>query len=743
VSFTTARECAWSAATDAPWLSINTPTTGQGDGSLDYAVAPNIDPATRKASIAVNDQHVDISQAAAECVSHLRDASAHLPPAGGAGNVDVESSSELCTWTASSEVDWITITAGATGKGNGHVTFTVAPTSGPPRTGTIVIAGQRYSVTQSQGCTYAVSPTRLNVGAAASTTTIAVTAAAGCPWTAGSNVDWIRVAQGTSGNGPGSISISIDANTGSAREGTLLIAGQIVTIAQAGPCTIGVSPLTQSVGAAGGASSVSVTASAGCGWAASSDVPWITITGGASGSGNGTVSFTVGASSGASRTGTLTVAGQKVTVAQEQGCLYSIAPDHQDIGANGGIGSVAVSAPGTCTWTAVSNVPWITITSGANGSGNGTVQFNVTPATAARSGTLTIAGQTFTVNQAQACSVSLSATTTEMASAGGSGTVSVSAGAGCGWSAVASVAWITITAGANGSGNGTVTFSVASNSGAARNGAISIGGQTFTVNQNAGASCAYSVAPASQNAAVGGSAGSITVTTSAANCTWTATSDASWLTITSGASGSGNGSVTFTASANAGPPRTATINVVNQAATIQQASGCGYTISPTSQSIGAGPSTGAVAVTTAATCSWTAASGASWLSITSGGSGTGAGSTNYSAVANTGPARTGTLTIAGLPFTVNQATGCTYSIAPTEATVRKQGERIEVEVTSASGCAWNATTPVSWIQIASGASGAGSGTVTLDVDRNTGGEESRTANVTIAGKTFRVTQEGK
>jgi len=91
---------------------------------------------------------------------------------------------------------------------------------------------------------------------------------------------------------------------------------------------------------------------------------------------------------------------------------------------------------------------------------------------------------------------------------------------------------------------------------------------------------------------------------------------------------------------------------------------------------------------------------------------------------------------------VNQAAGCIYSIAPTEATVRKQGERIKVEVTSASGCAWSATTPVSWIQIASGASGAGSGTVTLDVDRNTG-EESRTANVTIAGKTFRVTQEGK
>jgi hypothetical protein len=50
----------------------------------------------------------------------------------------------------------------------------------------------------------------------------------------------------------------------------------------------------------------------------------------------------------------------------------------------------------------VSNVSWIIVTNGANGSGGGTVQFivelNVTGA--ARAGTITIAGQVFTVNQA-------------------------------------------------------------------------------------------------------------------------------------------------------------------------------------------------------------------------------------------------------------------------------------------------------------------------------------------------------
>ena len=54
-----------------------------------------------------------------------------------------------------------------------------------------------------------------------------------------------------------------------------------------------------------------------------------------------------------------------------------------------------------CTWTAVSQVPWIVITSGASGSGDGsvvgTVEANTTGA--ARTGTVLIAGLTFTVTQ--------------------------------------------------------------------------------------------------------------------------------------------------------------------------------------------------------------------------------------------------------------------------------------------------------------------------------------------------------
>ncbi len=82
-------------------------------------------------------------------------------------------------------------------------------------------------------------------------------------------------------------------------------------------------------------------------------------------------------------------------------CSYDISPVSQDFTAAAGTGSVSVTAGSGCSWTATSNAPWLTINSGASGSGNGAVNYSVAAnATgASRSGTLTVAGKTFTVNQ--------------------------------------------------------------------------------------------------------------------------------------------------------------------------------------------------------------------------------------------------------------------------------------------------------------------------------------------------------
>jgi hypothetical protein len=104
---------------------------------------------------------------------------------------------------------------------------------------------------------------------------------------------------------------------------------------------------------------------------------------------------------GGARTGTLTVAGQTFTVSQAAlVCLYSVSPSTVKIGKNGGNGSVKVSASSGCSWTAASGESWITITSGASGTGNGTVTFSVDKNDGKkRNGDLTVAGEAVTVQQ--------------------------------------------------------------------------------------------------------------------------------------------------------------------------------------------------------------------------------------------------------------------------------------------------------------------------------------------------------
>lgn len=85
-------------------------------------------------------------------------------------------------------------------------------------------------------------------------------------------------------------------------------------------CSYGVSPRSQSFAASGGAGTLNVTVQSGCSWSTKSNVNWISITSGGSGSDNGTVRYSV-ASNGDSnpRTGTISVQGETFTVSQDAG----------------------------------------------------------------------------------------------------------------------------------------------------------------------------------------------------------------------------------------------------------------------------------------------------------------------------------------------------------------------------------------------------------------------------------------
>jgi hypothetical protein len=145
------------------------------------------------------------------------------------------------------------------------------------------------------------------------------------------------------------------------------------------------------------------------------------------------------------------------------------------------------------------------------------------------------------------------------------------------------------------------------------------------------------------------------------DCAWTAASDASWLVITSPAAGAGEARVQFRVDANgAATPRTGRITVGAAVFVVEQAGAsppaCTYTVEPLEAAVGSGEETGSIRVRASNDCAWTASSGASWVTITNGASGTGNGEVQYRTAANPeSVVRTGTLLVAGQTVVIVQA----------------------------------------------------------------------------------------
>ncbi|MBI3652476.1 MAG: S8 family serine peptidase [Acidobacteria bacterium] len=627
----------------------------------------------------------------------------------------------------------------------------------------LLVSGGRINVANALAnqtvCSFALNQTSQAFAAAGGNGAVNVTTTSACSWGVFSNASWISVTSAAGASGNGTASFTVAANPAGARSGTLNIGGQTFTVNQAGAvsCTYSITPTSQNIVAAGGSGSVNVTTQAGCTWTAISNVGWITVTSGASGTGNGTVNYAVAANpSTSARSGTVTIAGQTFTVNQDgaqPACSYALSPTSQAFAAGGGSSSVAVTSPVGCNWTATSNDGWISITSGASGTGNGTVNYAVAnnPNANTRSGTMTIAGQTFTVTQAaSSCVTLLTPASASFPISGGTLTVRVDAPINCAWSTTNVPGWVTITANGSSTGTKKLNYTVQANAGAARSATIFIGGLPHTLNQaGAGTVCTYAIAPTNQSFAASSGLGNVNVT-APASCNWTAISNANWLTISAGASGTGNGTVNYAVTANASTSaRSGTLTIAGQTFTVTQAAatpGCSYAISPTSQAFAASGGSNTVTVTADAGCNWTATSNVNWLTISVGASGTGNGTVNYAVTANASTnARSGTLTIAGQSFTVTQAAAtltCSYAISPTAKNVSFGAISGSVNVTATAGCPWTAVSNVNWLTISSGASGTGSGLVIYQVASNPN-RASRSGTITVAGLSFTVNQAAR
>jgi hypothetical protein len=82
---------------------------------------------------------------------------------------------------------------------------------------------------------------------------------------------------------------------------------------------------------------------------------------------------------------------------------------------------------------------------------------------------------------------------------------------------------------------------------------------------------------------------------------------------------------------------------------------------------------------------------------------------------------------------------CTQNISPSQLIVRR-GETATISVTASAGCEWTATSTVEWITFPSGATGAGSGTLTVSVPPRSRWLFPRFGFITVAGRMIVVIQ---
>jgi len=116
------------------------------------------------------------------CSFGIAPTSAPYPAGGGSGSVNVTAAGG-CLWTAVSNDSWITTTSAAFGKGNGALNYAVVANPGmAPRTGTMTIGGQTFTVMQAGNCgTITIGPPNLPNGAVGVNYNQTLTASGGTP----------------------------------------------------------------------------------------------------------------------------------------------------------------------------------------------------------------------------------------------------------------------------------------------------------------------------------------------------------------------------------------------------------------------------------------------------------------------------------------------------------------------------------------------------------------------------------
>jgi hypothetical protein len=257
VQVTTAQGCAWSAASNAEWITTTGNVQGSGPGTVNYLVKANNATGSRSGTLTIAGRMFSVTQAGegtpepSNCEYSVGPVAFTPCMAGGRLMASLTTQAN-CSWTVNPSAGWLSLSNGKSGKGSGTIAIAFSDNYDAPREGVVMVrwptptAGQNIHVDQA-GCLYSVSQSAFSFTSASVTDSFMVyqqslpNSCGGplqdqCVWTARANVSWITVTGSMPRQGDNPVSFKVSANTGTtSRTGTITVKDKVVTITQAAP----------------------------------------------------------------------------------------------------------------------------------------------------------------------------------------------------------------------------------------------------------------------------------------------------------------------------------------------------------------------------------------------------------------------------------------------------------------------------------------------------------------------------
>ncbi len=292
----TARECRWTLSSTASWIRFGAAVEGQGPADVSFTIEPNRSTDGRQVELSVAESKAAISQRAAVCVWKVTPETASVGATGGDLRATL-TTEDFCTWTLASRVAWIDVMSALSGSGSAEISLHVDGNSGAGRSGSVEFPSGTIRIEQQEApkpapspvpvpspapapvpCAFAVTPNKFdNVSTAASDISVDVSTTAGCAWTATSSASWITL-KSPAGTGSAKVTLSVAANTGDQRTGSVIVAGRTISVTQnAAPCTYSVTPGSFHVSSSAQTSQITVTTRSSCKVGVTSTASWLHV----------------------------------------------------------------------------------------------------------------------------------------------------------------------------------------------------------------------------------------------------------------------------------------------------------------------------------------------------------------------------------------------------------------------------------------------------------------------------------